>query len=383
MCPLKGCKIKKLFVDYAGQTMPVMIDKETGEIGFAQIFVATLGASSFTYTEATWTQTLPDWINSHINTFEYLEGCPEILVPDNLKSGVHKPHLYEPDINPTYQDMAAHYGIAIIPARPKSPKDKSKVENGVLQAERLILAKLRNRIFLSLNELNQSLRPLLEDLNRRPFQKLEGSRLSHFLTIDKPALRPLPDVKYEYADWKKVRVGFNYHIEIEGHYYSVPYVLVKTELHARYTNRTVEIFYKNKRVSSHIRNYQKYGYTTDSAHMPKSHQKHAEWTPERITSWAKQIGDSTEKLAEIILTSRDHPQQGFRSCIGIIRLSKSYGTDRLENACKRAVHIGAYTYKSVESILKNNLDQSPLPEEVLYETISQSHEYIRGTDYFK
>lgn len=374
---------ERLFVDYAGQTMPVLIDSLTGEIGEAQIFVATLGASNFTYTEATWTQTLPDWIRSHVNAFEFFEGCPEIIVPDNLKSGVHKSHLYEPDINPTYQDMATYYGVAIIPARAGTPKDKSKVENGVQQVERQILARLRNRTFLSLLELNQSLRPLLDELNQRSFQKIPGSRLSLFQEVEKTALKPLPTTRYDYAEWKKVKAGFNYHVEIDKHFYSVPFILIKKELYARYDTKIVEIFYQSKRIASHIRNYGAYSYTTDSQHMPKAHQRHAEWTPERIASWAKKMGESTAQLVEVIMASRPHPQQGFRSCLGILRLAKSYGESRLELACKRALHIGAHNYKSVESILKKKLDQQPLPSTPHKDVLPESHEYIRGQHYFE
>lgn len=377
---------EKLFVDYAGQTMPVLLSRSTGEIGEVQIFVATLGASNMTYTEATWTQTLPDWIQSHINTFEYLEGCPELVIPDNLKSGVHKAHLYEPDINPTYQDMASHYGIAVIPARSNSPKDKAKVENGVQQVERLILAKLRNRIFLSLWELNEAIRPLLEDLNQRPFQKLPGSRLSHFNELEKSVLKPLPARRYDYAEWKKVRVGFNYHVEVEKHFYSIPFTLAKKEVHIRYNTKTIEVFYQSTRVASHVRSYAEYGYTTDTVHMPKNHQAQTEWTPERVTSWARKSGNAVGQLVEIIMRLSRHPQQAFRPCVGIIRLGKSYGNARLDAACKRALHIGAHSYKSVESILKNNLDQTPLPPEPVQDSeknIPESHEYIRGKDYFR
>lgn len=374
---------EKLFVDYAGQTMPVLTDRNTGEIGDAQIFVATLGASNLIYTEATWTQTLPDWIQSHVNTFEYLEGCPEIVVPDCLKSGVHKTHLYEPDINPAYQDMATHYGVAVIPARAGSPKDKAKVENGVQQVERHILAKLRNRMFFGLYELNQAIRPLLDELNNRPFQKLPGSRLSQFNSLEKPALKPLPSCRYEYAEWKKAKAGFNYHVEIDRHFYSVPFTFIKKDLHVRYNTRTIEIFYQDNRIASHARSYTAYGYTTDPQHMPKAHQHHAQWTPERITSWAKKTGPATAQLIQAVMATRAHPQQGFRSCVGIMRLGKAYGNDRLELACKRALHIGAYSYKSIESILKNKLDQHPLPAASQEEALSNTHEYIRGQNYFE
>jgi transposase len=374
---------ERLFVDYAGQTMPVVIDGSTGELGKVQIFVATLGASNYTYVEATWTQTLPDWIQSHTNAFEFFGGCPELVVPDNLKSGVHRAHLYEPDINPTYQDMATYYGVAIIPARSSTPKDKAKVENGVQQVERQILAKLRNRTFFSLGELNQALRFLLDELNQRAFQKLPGSRLSQFQEIEKPALKPLPISRYDYAEWKKVKAGFNYHVEIDKHFYSVPFTLIKKELYARYNAKVVEIFYQSKPVAAHMRSYVAYGYTTHPLHMPKAHQRYAEWTPQRITSWAKKIGEATAQLVETIMTSRAHPQQGFRACLGILRLAKGYGEDRLELACQRALYIRAHSYKSVESILKNKLDQQPLPSAIQPDVLPDSHEYIRGQNYFE
>ncbi len=376
---------EKCFVDYAGQTIPVLKNNETGELGETQIFVGVLGASKYTYAEATWTQTIPDWVNSHINMFEFFKGCSEILVPDNLKSGVTKSHLYEPDINQTYQDMAAHYGAVVIPARPKKPKDKPLAESGVFLVERFILAKFRDRTFLSLADLNRAIKVLVEELNQKPFQKIEGCRLSHFEELDKPALKPLPAVRYEYAEWKKVRVGFNYHIEIEGHSYSVPFTLAKQEVYARYTHKTVEIFHKNSRIASHIRNYQKYGYTTDATHMPKNHQKQAEWTSERLLNWAKKTGENTEQLIEAVIKSYSHPEQAFRSCLGIMRLGKSYGDDRLEKACRRALHIGTHSYKSIQSILKTNLDLAPLPTQELSEDpekIQQPHENIRGKEYF-
>ena len=376
---------EKTFVDYAGQTIPVLKHNETGELGEAQIFVGVLGASKYTYAEATWTQTLPDWVNSHINMFEFFGGCSEILVPDNLRSGVTKSHLYEPDINQTYQDMAAHYGVVIIPARPKKPKDKPLAESGVYFVETFILAKFRDRTFLNLADLNRAIRALLEELNRKPFQKLEGSRLSHFEELDKPALKPLPAVRYEYAEWKKVRVGLNYHVEIEGHFYSVPFTMAKKELYVRYNSKTVEIFHKNNRVASHIRSYQKQRYTTVVAHMPKNHQKQAEWTSERLLNWAKKTGENTEKLIEAVIKSSSHPEKAFKSCLGIMRLGKSYGDDRLEKACRRALHIGTHSYKSIESILKTNLDLAPLPLQELsedQEKIQTSHENIRGKEYF-
>jgi transposase len=375
---------EKLFVDYAGHTMPIY--DQAGVIKAAEIFVATLGASNMTFCEATWTQSLPDWIQSHINAFAFFEGCPEILVPDNLKSAVTKAHRYEPDINSSYHEMAIYYGVAIIPTRVRSPKDKAKVENGVLQVERQILARLRDRKFFSLLELNAAIKILLDELNQRPFQKLPGSRLSQFLEIDKPALKPLPATPYEYAAWKKAKAGFNYHIELEKHHYSVPFTLVRTELHVRYNSQTVEIYHQNNRIASHVRSYVPNGYTTDKLHMPTNHQHQSEWTPERICHLASHMGTETAFFVEALMASRQHPQQGFKACMGVLRFEKSYGKERLEAACKRASTLGAYSYKSIESILKNNLDSKPLPNDsskASAKTLVDSHENVRGQNYYQ
>lgn len=374
---------EKCFVDYAGDKMPIVLSIKTGELRYAEIFVATMGASNFTFVEATWTQQLPDWIQSHVNAFEFFGGTPEIIVPDNLKSGVRKAHRYEPDINPTYQDMACHYGVAILPARIYSPQDKAKVENAVLQVERQILAKLRDKSFFNLRELNQAIRRLLKNLNERPFQKIPGCRHSQFYELEKPALRSLPAARYHFAEWKKARAGADYHVELNDHYYSVPHTLIKKELDVRYTKHCVEIFYKGNRAASHLRSHNKNQHTTCKEHMPKHHQMYAEWTPERIINWASKTGVSTEKLVERVMESRAHPQQGFRSCLGILRLSKSYGQERLESACQRALEIGATTYKSIESILKNNLDQKPLCKQSETTLVPTDHEYVRGQEYFE
>ncbi|MGB5568174.1 MAG: IS21 family transposase, partial [Sedimenticolaceae bacterium] len=273
---------EKLFVDYAGQTMPV-VDRGTGEIREAEIFVAVLGASNYTYAEATWTQGLPDWIGSHRRAFAFLGGVPELVVPDNLRAGVSKAHRYEPDTNPTYHDMASHYGVAVLPARVRRPRDKAKVEAGVLVVERWIVAALRHRTFFSLAELNAAIGRLLEKLNARPFKKLPGSRQQHFDSLDKPALQPLPAAPYEYAEWKKARVHIDYHVAVEGHYYSVPYALIKKQLDVRITQNTLECFYRGNRVASHRRSQQKGRHTTVPAHMPESHRQAGEWTPQRLS----------------------------------------------------------------------------------------------------
>ena len=371
---------EKLFVDYAGQTVPV-IDQTTGEVRQAQIFVAVLGASNYTYAEATWTQSLPDWIGSHVRTFRFLGGVPELVVPDNLRAGVSRAHRYEPDTNPTYQDMASHYGVAILPTRVRKPRDKAKVESGVLVVERWILASLRHRQFFSLAELNAAISDLLGKLNARSFRKLPGCRRDHFEQLDRPALRPLPAEPYVYAEWKKARVHIDYHVAIDGHYYSVPCALVKKEVEVRLTRHTVECFYRGNRVASHRRSDQKGRHTTLTAHMPESHRQAGEWTPERLQRWAAKTGPATEKLILVVLGSRQHPQQAYRSCLGILRLGKAYGDERLEAACRRALVLGSCRYKSIESILKLRLDQQPLEGQQEL-ALPDAHDNIRGPAYY-
>ena len=371
---------EKLFVDYAGQTVPV-IDQTTGEVRQAQIFVAVLGASNYIYAEATWSQSLPDWIGSHVRTFRFLGGVPELVVPDNLRAGVSKAHRYEPDANPTYQDMASHYGVAILPTRVRKPRDKAKVESGVLVVERWILASLRHRQFFSLTELNAAISDLLGKLNARSFRKLPGCRRDHFEQLDRPALRPLPAEPYVYAEWKKARVHIDYHVAIDGHYYSVPCALVKKEVEVRLTRHTVECFYRGNRVASHRRSDQKGRHTTLTAHMPESHRQAGEWTPERLQRWAAKTGPATEKLIQVVLASRQHPQQAYRSCLGILRLGKAYGDERLEAACRRALILGSCRYKSIESILKLRLDEQPLEGQQEL-ALPDAHDNIRGPAYY-
>jgi transposase len=310
----------------------------------------------------------------------------EILVPDNLKSGVTHPCRYEPDINPTYLDLAEHYGTVVIPARVRKARDKAKVESAVLMGERWILAALRNHRFFSLEEANQAISEKLKELNNRKFQKLNTTRKELFENLDRPALKPLPQTPYEYADWKKAKVNIDYHIEVDGHYYSVPYQLVKESVEVRFTSTTVEVLFKNRRVASHPRSYLTGGFTTLKEHMPKAHQQYLEWTPSRIIRWAAQTGPHTEKLITQILESKPHPQQGFRSCLGIIRLGKQYSPDRLEAACAYALSIHGFSYKSVQSILKNGLDRKPtlLPNrEESTLPLPLQHPNIRGKEYYQ
>lgn len=371
---------EKLFVDYAGQTVDI-IDRHTGEISSAQIFVAVLGASNYTYAEATGSQQLADWVGSHVRTFAFLGGVPELVIPDNLKSGVSKSCRYEPDINPTYHDMARHYQTVVLPARVRKPRDKAKAEAGVLLVERWILAKLRKHTFFSLTELNREIRKLLEQLNNKRFKKLPGSRKSCFEQLDKPALKPLPMSPYELSYWKKATVHIDYHVEVEGHYYSVPHSLAKKKIEIRYTKSVVECFFRGKRVASHPRSERRGQHTTVEMHMPEAHRKYLEWTPDRFKRWAAKIGPETLCLTETLLVKRDHPQQAYRTLLGILRLGKAYGDLRLEAACRRALHINALSYRSVESILKTGLDQKPLPETVT-EKKPVSHPNIRGAAYY-
>ena len=372
---------EKLFVDYAGQTIGV-VDSSTGEIRDAQVFVATLGASNYTYAEATWTQTLPDWIASHQRAFQFIAGVTEVVVPDNLRAGVSKAHRYEPDINPTYQDMAAHYNVAVVPARVRRPRDKAKVEVAVQVVERWILAPLRRHTFFSLGELNQCIGQLLTAFNERPFQKLPGCRKSVFEAVDKPALKPLPTRPYQYAEWKKVRVHIDYHVEIDGHYYSVPYTLIKQQLEARMTHCTIECFHKGQRVASHPRSRIKGQHSTVNEHMPTTHRQYGDWSPQRLTAWAEKMGPATVNVVTHILSARVHPQQGYRTCLGILRLGKAYGEARLEAACQRAGQLGSYRYRSIESILKHRLENQPLPARQ-EQNLPQDHGNIRGADYYQ
>lgn len=372
---------EKMFVDYAGQTIPIT-SPETGEVREAQIFVAVLGASNYTFSEAAWDQSVASWISSHIHAFEYFEGVPEMVVPDNLRAAVSKACRYEPDLNPAYQEMAVYYGTAVIPARVRKPRDKAKVEVGVQIVERWILAVLRHRTFFSLADLNSAIGALLEKLNDRPFKKLEGSRRSWFEKMERPALKALPSTRYVLASWKKARVNIDYHVELESHYYSAPYCLVHEEVEIRWTHTIVEIFFKSKRVASHLLDPRPYRHTTQKEHLPQSHREYLEWSPSRILEWAGSMGEHTQQLTHRILQSRLHPEQGYRSCLGILRLGKAYGKERLDAACKRAVFIGASSYRSVRSILENRLDQKPL-ETSQGCALPLLHANIRGPEYYQ
>jgi transposase len=372
---------ERLFVDYAGHTVEV-VDGSSGEIRPAQVFVAVLGASNYTYAEATWTQSLPDWIGSHTRVLAFLGGVPRQIVPDNLRAGVLRANWYEPGINPTYRDLAAHYGTAILPTRVRRPRDKAKVEVGVLVVERWILARLRNQRFFSLAELNTAIAALITDLNARPMRKLGVSRRQLFDQLDGPALLPLPAEPFVYAEWRIRRVALDYHVEIDGHYYSVPHRLLRERVEARVTVRTVELFHKGERVAVHVRGGARGRHTTLPEHMPQAHRRHAEWTIERIRQEAAAIGPATARLTALILESRPHPEQGFRACLGILRLVRSYGRDRVEAACARGLEIGARSYGSVQSILQHGLDRQPPAAEPASGEPPLIHPNIRGSGYY-
>lgn len=370
---------EKLFVDY-GSGLDIW-DTRTGEAIRTHLFVSVWGASNLTYVEAALSQDLASWCGSHMRAFEYFKCVPHILVPDNLKSAVNKPSFYEPEINVTYAEMAGHYGCAVIPARPFHPRDKAKVETGVLIARRWILAVLRKRVFTSIVELNAAIRELLEKLNNRPLRKLKKSRRELFESLDRPAAQILAARPYEYAEWKKARVNVDYHVEADEHYYSVPCRLIKEEVDIRLTGNTVEVFSRGERVAAHARSRLRYKHTTINEHMPLEHQKHIEWPPSRIIDWAAKTGPSAAELMKRIMAAKAHPEQGYRTCLGILRLGKSYGAKRLEAAAKRALRFNTCTFGSMRSILLSGLDRQPYAEPPA-QAVLPFHDNLRGGQYY-
>lgn len=372
---------EKGFVDYAGPTIEI-IDPDTGEVTQAMVFVGVLGASNYTYCEASRSRSLADWTASHVRMLEFWGGSPTLLIPDNEKSGVSEASYYEPDLNRTYHDLATHYGLIVLPARPYKPADKAKVESAVQNVERWVMAPLRHHTFFHLSELNEAMRPLLDALNNRPFQKMEGTRRILFDELDRPALRPLPAVRYEYATWKQAKVHIDYHIQVSGHFYSVPFQLARQPVEVRLTATTVEVFHRSRRVAAHLRGRRKGTYTTDSGHMPDHHRAHLEWTPDRFRRWARGIGPETARLVEGIIGRRSHPEQAYRTCLGLMRLEREYGCKRFEDACHRAADIGGLSWSSVKSILKSGFDRLPL-QSSLPLNLPQQHSNVRGPDYYR
>lgn len=369
---------EKGFVDFSGDGLE-LVEAGTHKRAKAKLFLCVLGASSYTYVEPVLGEDLATWVGCHIRAFEYFGGVPEVLVPDNLKAGVKRADRYEPELNPTYAELARHYGCAVVPARVRKPRDKAKVEAAVLLAERWILAALRHQRFSTLQQVREAIAPLLEKLNARPMRKVGKSRRQLFEELDRPALRPLPPERYELASWKKARVNIDYHVELDEHLYSVPYQLVGKQVEVRATTACIEIFHTGRRVASHPRASGPRA-TTLPEHMPSSHRAHAEWTPSRILDWAAKVGPATAALAEELMRRRKHPEQGFRGCLGIIRLKDKHGSERLERACARALRHRAFSYSSVAAILRHKLESAePVSEQ---RAALPSHENIRGPDYY-
>lgn len=377
---------EKLFVDWAGPTIPIY-SRTDGEVRQAHLFVAVLGASSYTFAEATLDEQMIHWLTAHMHAFEFFGGMPKLIIPDNAKTGVTRACRYDPDLNPTYQQMAMHYGVGVVPARPRKPRDKAKVESGVLVVERWIIAALRNRRFFGIEELNQAIRELLVRLNQRPFRKRAGSRTSVFESVDKPALAPLPAEPFDLSEWSKAKVNIDYHVVFAGNYYSVPWRLVQETVEIRSTPDAVEIFHHGKRVASHLRSRGTDQTVTNPEHRPRRHQEYMDWTPSRIVNWARVIGPNTACMVERLMQDKPHPEMAYRACLGVIRLAKRYSGERLEAATLRALLTGACRYRSIESILKNSLDRQPPDLHGAVETppdlsLPPVHDNIRGAAYF-
>jgi len=371
---------EKMFVDYAGPTVEV-IDRDTGEVVAAAVFVAVLGASNYTFAEAQRQPDLEAWIAGHGRALAYFGGTPAVVVPDNAKVAVTAPCRYEPELNPTYAEWARHYGVAVVPARARRPRDKAKVEVGVQVVERWILARLRQRTFFSLGELNAAIGELLRELNDRPMRHLGKSRRALYAEVDRPALGPLPERNFEVAHWKKAKVALDYHVAVEGNYYSVGHELRGRTLEVRLTEHLVEIFHGGQRVASHRRLGGRHRFCTLAEHMPESHRQMSEWSPERFQRWGRTIGACTEAVVQAILGSRPHPEQAFRSCLGLLRLGTRFGPGRLEAACARARRFGLHSYRSVKEILRAGLDR--LPPDEADETAGVAHANIRGATYYR
>ncbi|MHB8742703.1 MAG: IS21 family transposase [Sulfuricaulis sp.] len=366
----------KLFVDYAGQTVPIT-DRLTGLVREAQIFVAVLGASNYAYADATWTQSVPDWLGSHVRALNCFGGVTAAIVPDNLKSGVNKACRYEPALNPEYQDFAEHYGVAILPARVRKPRDKAKVEGGVLIVERWILARLRNCTFFSLADLNQTIAALLAELNTRPFQRQDGCRKSLFEATERPALRPLPAKPYEFATWKKAKVNLDYHVQIERAFYSVPYQLIGKTVDVRLTARGVEIFHRQRLVAAHVRGAERGHFRTDATHRPERHSAVIDLTHEKLMQRAVAIGPATVEVLTQQVQRRRHPEEALRASLGILRLAKDFSPVALEHAAERAVELGAFSYRAVRALIGAPATACAQP------SLPLTHVNVRGSEYFR
>ena len=374
---------EKTLVDWAGMTIPWLNAAEQQDEE-AFLFIAVLGASNYTFAEAFANQQLFNWIEAHIHAFEFFGGVSQVLVPDNPRTGVRRACYYEPELNRTYEEMGVHYGTVILPTRPYAPRDKAKAESAVLHAERRLLAALRDQTFFGVGQINSALRPLLAQLNARPFQKMHGSRRALFEKLDQAALQPLPAHRYQIGYWRKAQATIDYHVQVDWHAYSVPYTLARQTVEVRLSARTVEIFHQGRRVALHARSFQRGDFTTDPAHRPKSHQHHLDWSPGRLIDWGKTIGPHTGQAVRALLASKPHPEQGYRSCLGLRRLARDYGPERMEAACHRALHLHSVSYKSLHSILKTGIDQQPLPSPKRPVSVPLStHANLRGAPYYQ
>lgn len=367
----------KAFVDYSGKKLPI-VDPATGEIREAEIFVAVLGASSYTYAEATWSQTLPDWIGSHVRMFRFFQGVPRLIVPDNLKSGINKASFYDPEINRSYGIMVAHYGAGVLPARPRKPRDKPKVESGVRFAQTCILGRLRNQTFFSLEEANAAIKGAVERINTHVMKRLGKTRRDLFEQVERAALSALPEKDYEFAEWRLARVSTDYHVEFDRYFYSVPHNLIRQQVDVRATSRTIEVFFKGQRIAAHQRRYGGARFGTNPDHMPSSHRRYAEWSPDRFRRWGASIGPQTEGLIIAILASRPHPEQGFRTCLGVLKLYRAIPTAQAEAVSARAVEIGGLTCKSINALISTY----KAPRHSAEPAAVGEHANLRGRSYF-
>lgn len=375
---------EKIFVDYAGTTFNI-VDRETGELRSAQVFVGVLGASSYVFAEATWTQGLPDWLMSHRRMLEFFGGVSEIIVPDNLKSGISFPDRYEAKVNASYREFAEHYGTCIIAARVRKPKDKAKAEVSVQVITRWITMALRKQTFYSLDDLNQAIQERLKRVNEKKMRHLGKSRKELFDQLDKPALKPLPAKPYEYGEWKKVRVNVDYHVAYEKSFYSVPYQLVGKELWVRASANHIEIFENLLRICSHRRTHLAGKYVTDANHRPRSHEEQNKWTPERLINWSRSKGKNVARFVEALLESRnEHKEQAYRSILGCLRLADKYGEERLNRACEIALNFESYKYQTVKNILNNNMDKVQEDNKNNFNLKEQftGSENVRGPEYY-
>ncbi|MDQ6614293.1 MAG: IS21 family transposase [Actinomycetota bacterium] len=371
---------ERMFVDFSGDKASY-VDPDSGEVVEAEVFVAVLGCSGMLYCEATAGQDSASWLGAHVAAWEHFGGVSSVTTPDNLKAAVTKACTYDPELNPAYAELARHYSTVVSPARVRRPRDKAAAEAGVLSVERWVLAPLRHRRFFSRAELNAAMAERLKELNDRRFRGQPTSRRELFEELERPALLPLPETRWEWAEWKKATVNIDYHVEYDRRYYSVPFILVRQRLEVRATQRTVEVFRGGKRVASHAREHGRRRYITDPEHMPPSHRAHLEWSPSRLVEWAGTVSPEAAALAERLLASRPHPEHAYRACLGLMSLGRRYGNDRLGAACARALHSGAISYSSVKSILAEGLDRVPLPS-ASPAPPPPDHDNLRGPGYY-